>query len=59
MKALAKIRDAAAAQIERYATDHDLVRLWNLREQGGPVTLHRIVLVFHGCDVALCEEIAH
>ncbi len=48
----------AAAQIERYATDHDLVRLWNLREQGGPVTLHRIVLVFHGCDVALCEEIS-
>ena len=58
-EALAKIRDAAAAQIERYAADHDLVRLWNLREQGGPVTLHRIVLVFHGCDVALCEEIAH
>ena len=58
-EALAKIRDAATAQIERYAADHDLVRLWNLREQGGPVTLHRIVLVFHGCDVALCEEIAH
>ena len=58
-EALAKIRDAAAAQIELYATDHDLVRLWNLREQGGPVTLHRIVLVFHGCDVALCEEIGH
>ena len=58
-EALAKIRDAAAAQIERYATDHDLVRLWNLCEQGGPVTLHRLVLVFHGCDVALCEEIAH
>ena len=57
LEALAKIRDAAAAQIERYATDHDLVRLWNLREQGGPVNLHRIVLVFHGCDVALCEEI--
>ena len=59
MKALAKIRAAAAAQIERYATDHDLVRLWNLREQGGPVNLHRIVLVFRGGDVALCEEIAH
>ena len=57
--ALAKIRDAAAAQIERYAADHDLGCLWNLREQGGPVTLHRLVLVFHGGDVALCEEIAH
>ena len=57
MNALAKIRDAAAAQIVRYATDHDLVRLWNLREQGGLVNLHRLVLVFHGGDVALCEEI--
>ena len=55
--ALAKVRDAAAAQIERYAADHDLARLWNLKEKGGPVTLHRIVLVFHGGDVALCEEI--
>ena len=55
---LKEIRDAAAAQIERYAADHDLARLWNLKENGGPVTLHRIVLVFHGGDVALCEEIA-
>ena len=54
---LAAIRDAAAAQIARYAADHDLARAWNLREQGGTVTLHRIVLVFHGGDVALCEEI--
>ena len=56
-KELAAIRDAAAAQIVRYAADHDLARAWNLREQGGTVTLHRIVLVFHGGDVALCEEI--
>jgi len=54
---IAAIRAAAAAQIERYAADHDLARLWNLKENGGPVTLHRIVLVFHGGDVALCEEI--
>ena len=54
--ALAKIRDAAAAQLARYAADHDLARAWNLKEQGGTVTLHRIVLVFHGGDVALCEE---
>ena len=55
--ALAKIRDAAAAQLARYAADHDLARAWNLKEQGGTVTLHRIDLVFHGGDVALCEEV--
>ena len=56
--ALAKIREAACAQIDRYAADHDLARKWNLTTQGGTVTLHRIVLVFHGGDVALCEEVA-
>ena len=55
--ALEKIRDAAAAQLARYAADHNLARAWNLKEQGGTVTLHRIVLVFHGGDVALCEAI--
>ena len=35
----------------------DFARAWNLKENGGTVTLHRIVLVFHGGDVALCEEI--
>ena len=56
--ALAKIREAARGQIVRYAADHDLARRWNLTTQGGTVTLHRIVLVFHGGDVALCEELA-
>ena len=55
--ALAKIRDAAAAQLARDAADHDLARAWNLKEQGGTVALHRVVLVFHGGDVALCEEV--
>ena len=54
--ALAKIRAAALEQIARYAADRDLARKWNLREAGGTVELHRIVLVFHGGDVALCEE---
>ena len=53
-----KIREAAAGQIARYAADHDLARKWNLTTQGGTVTLHRIVLVFHGGDVALSEELA-
>ena len=55
-EALAKIRRDAADQIARYAADHDLARQWNLCEQGGTVTLHRIVIVFHGGDIALCEE---
>ena len=55
--ALAKIRKDAAGQIAGYAADHDLARSWNLREQGGAVALHRIVVVFHGGDVVMCEEI--
>ena len=54
---LAKIRKDAADQVARYAADHDLAREWNLREQGGTVALHRIVVVFHGGDVVMCEEI--
>ena len=46
-----------AAQLARDAADHDLARAWNLKAQGGTVTLHRVVLVFHGGDVALCEEV--
>ena len=55
--ALAKLKADAAAQLARYAKDRDLARAWNLREQGGTVALHRIAVVFHGGDVALCEEI--
>ena len=55
--ALAKLKADAAAQLARYAKDRDLARAWNLREQGGTVTLHRIAVVFHGGDVACCEEI--
>ena len=55
--ALAKLKADAAAQLARYAKDHDLARAWRLREAGGTVALHRIAVVFHGGDVALCEEI--
>ena len=55
--ALAKLKADAAAQLARYAKDRDLARAWNLREQGGTVALHRIAVVFHGGDVACCEEI--
>ena len=55
--ALARVKAAATEQLARYAADHDLARAWNLKESGGTVTLHRIAVVFHGGDVALCEEI--
>ena len=55
--ALARVKAAAAEQLARYAADHDLARAWNLKESGGTVTLHRIAVVFHGGDIALCEEI--
>ena len=55
--ALAKLKADAAAQLARYAKDRDLARAWRLREAGGTVTLHRIAVVFHGGDVACCEEI--
>ena len=54
-EALAKIRAEALGQLERYAADRDLARAWRLTTQGGTVRLHRIVVVFHGGDVALCE----
>ena len=55
--ALAKLKADAAAQLARYAKDRDLARAWRLREAGGTVALHRIAVVFHGGDVACCEEI--
>ena len=54
---LAKLKDAATAQLDRYARGHDLARAWRLKEAGGTVAHHRIAVVFHGGDVALCEEI--
>ena len=57
LAALAKLKADAAAQLARYAKDNGLARAWRLREAGGTVALHRIAVVFHGGDVALCEEI--
>ena len=54
----ASFNDYCCLRLDKFAADHDLAHAWNLREQGGTVTLHRIVLVFHGGDVALCEEVA-
>ena len=61
---LAKFKVEAFDQLTRYATDKDLADAWRL-DTGttgvspvamGMVTLHRIVLVFHGGDCILAEE---
>ena len=49
-EALAKIRTAAVCQLDRYSTDV-------ASRYGGGVALHRLVLVFHGGDTVLAEEV--
>lgn len=62
------VTDFALMRAENaYFVDHTgLIREWNLMPvegvtdgvKGGTVTLHRILIVFHGGDVAACEELA-
>jgi len=54
--ALEKIKAEAADQLDRYAKDRDLATLWRLKPQG-TVTLTRLVVVFHGTELALCERV--
>ena len=49
---LAKIRAAAIVQLDTYSADPRLVKEWRL----DTVTLHRLVLVFHGGESVLVEE---
>ena len=51
--ALAKIKAEAIAQLDQYSSDPALAAAWHL----GTVTLHRLVLVFHGGDAVLAEEV--
>ncbi|MBR4171384.1 MAG: AAA family ATPase [Kiritimatiellae bacterium] len=51
---LEKIRSDAIGQLDRYSADPALVREWCV---GNGVTLHRLVLVFHGGDCILSEEV--
>ncbi|MBQ4198935.1 MAG: PD-(D/E)XK nuclease domain-containing protein, partial [Kiritimatiellae bacterium] len=50
---LSKIKDAAIVQLDRYSSDPQLVREWRL----DAVALHRLVIVFHGGDCVLGEEV--
>ena len=69
---LAKIKAEAIDQLDQYSASRDLVTEWRLSRTGGPpvpandragrstngtVTLHRLVLVFHGGECVLNEEV--
>lgn len=63
--ALAKIKSDAIDQLDQYSSDPVLAQAWHLKTgtTGIPpvavntVTLHRFVLVFHGGDAILAEEV--
>ena len=50
---LADIKAKAIGQLDLYSSDPALVAAWHL----STVTLHRLVLVFHGGDCVLAEEV--
>ena len=50
---LADIKAKAIDQLDRYSSDPALIAAWHL----GTVALHRLVLVFHGGDCVLSEEV--
>ena len=67
-EALAKIEAEAIRQLDQYSADPALVSAWNLAPQPSnsqtlklsnlqTVALHRLVLVFHGGDCVLSEEV--
>ena len=65
---LEKIKAKAIGQLDCYSSDPALVKEWHLRndaasascDDGGVVAtrLHRLVLVFHGGDCVLAEEVS-
>ena len=61
---LEAMRQEASAQLDCYAKDQNLAQEWRLKPgngtpgiEGGTVTLHRIVLAFHGGNCVLCEKL--
>ena len=63
--ALAKIKADAIDQLDQYSSDPALAQAWHLKTGTtgvspvavGTVALHRLVLVFHGGDAILAEEV--
>ncbi|MBR4427822.1 MAG: hypothetical protein IKS78_00565 [Clostridia bacterium] len=61
---LEAMRQEASAQLDCYAKDQNLAQEWRLKPgngtpgiEGGTVTLHRIILAFHGGNCVLCEKL--
>ena len=57
---LADIKAKAIEQLDKYSKDHDIATEWRLGTGTtgvSPVKLHRLVLVFHGGDALLAEEV--
>ena len=56
---LADIKAKAIDQLDRYSSDPILIAKWHLTgtTDVSSVTLHRLVLVFHGGDCVLAEEV--
>ena len=67
-EALADIKAQAIEQLDKYSHDHDIAMEWHVGASRTPrpttgatgvpsVELHRLVLVFHGGDALLAEEV--
>ena len=58
-EALAKIKSEAIDQLDQYSRGRDIATEWRLAGATGvpPVALHRLVLVFHGGECVLSEEV--
>ena len=66
---LADIKARAITQLDKYSSDPALCAAWRLADRSsaaknaedakgkGSVQLHRLVMVFHGGDCVLCEEV--
>ena len=56
---LADIKAKAIDQLDKYSSDPALVAKWHLTgtTDVSSVALHRLVLVFHGGDCVLSEEV--
>lgn len=55
-RTLDRLRKEAVRQLDQYAADKGLARLWQLKPEG-QVELIKLAVVFHGGDMVLCERV--
>lgn len=53
---LEHLKKRATEQLEQYAADKGLGKLWQLKPEGG-IELIRLAVIFHGGDMVLCERV--